>query len=245
MKKIILVVLIVSLIGLGTFVLAKGKPTPPPSTGITGKVIALDAGHGGTEVGAQYPANSGSNALVYEKDVNLAVVYALKAELEKAGASVVLTRTCDETLTLKQRADLATQECKALSGKDCDVFLAIHHNGNTDATHDGTLVIYNNGGNNKSFATSMHNALVSGLSGLTDEGYLSGGYGSTIFGKFTQALTEAYYITNDAEASYYLSGTPTIVCTNSDGSSYSVNMSPRIQQEADAQYAGLVSYFSK
>ena len=47
---------------------------------LQGKLIALDAGHGGSEWGAQYP--SGEKATIYEKDVNLAVVYALKTKLE-------------------------------------------------------------------------------------------------------------------------------------------------------------------
>ena len=46
-----------------------------------GKIIALDAGHGGTECGAQYPANSGCSSQILEKDVNLALVYALKSKL--------------------------------------------------------------------------------------------------------------------------------------------------------------------
>ena len=89
----------------------------------------------------------------------------------------------------------------------------------------------------------MHQALVTGLN-VPDEGLLSGGYGSTIYGQFTQALTEGYYTTNDTEASYYINGTPTVVCQNS-GVDYLVNMSTRTQEEADAQYQGLVNYFSK
>jgi len=230
MKKILLIILAVSLIGLGTVALAKGKPTPPPTSGIAGKVIALDAGHGGTSLGAQYPAGCAddgdtSDCLVYEKDVNLDVAYGLKAKLEANEALVVLTRTGDETLGLKERADIATVGCKALAGRNCDVFLAIHHNGNMDASHDGTLTIYNGKGSNKALAIAQHDALIAGL-GLNDEGYLSGGYGSTIFGNFTQALTEAYYITNTDEANAYLAGT-------------------RTPQEVDAQYNGLVDYFSR
>ena len=242
MKKIILSILVVSLVGFVGIAFA-AKPTNPPSTGISGKIIALDAGHGGTSLGAQYPANSGSNGQIFEKDVNLAVVYALKKKLEDVGAKVVLARKCDENVTLRERADIATKECKSL-GRNCDVFLAIHHNGNTDANHDGTLAIYNGGGNNKTFAKFMHEALVSGLSPIPDEGYLSGGYGSTIYGNFTQALVEAYYITNTAEANANLSGTPTTVCQNS-GVDYQVKIGTRTQEEVDAQYQGLVNYFSK
>src|SRR3989344_1427533 len=85
---------------------------------IHGKIIALDAGHGGTECGAQYPANSGCSAQILEKDVNLAVVYALKEKLALAGAFVVLTREGDETISSrKERVDIAVAECAALDVK--------------------------------------------------------------------------------------------------------------------------------
>ena len=155
-----------------------------------------------------------------------------------------MPRKCDENLTLRQRAEIATQECKTQFGRNCDIFLAIHHNGNYDAGHDGTLVIYNGGGNNKKFAKFMHDALVAGLSPISDEGYLSGGYGSTIYGQFTQALTEAYYITNTDEADANLAGVLTTVCQN-NGIAYQVLVGERTHQEVDAQYQGLVNYFSK
>ena len=247
MKKIITSFIVISLMAGGVAFAAKpdstGKPGGGGSGGITGKVIALDAGHGGDNLGAQYPANSGSNGLIFEKDVNLAVVYALKAKLEAAGATVVLVRTCDESITLRQRADLATAECKAVSGHDCDAFLAVHHNGNIDATHDGTLTIYNNGGQNKAFATALHNALIASLE-LPDEGYLSGGYGSTIYCRFTQALSEGYYITNTDEANANLLQPEVVVCQN-NGLDYSVHMGDRTNQEADALLEGFVNFFSK
>jgi N-acetylmuramoyl-L-alanine amidase len=40
-------------------------------TGVTGKVIALDPGHGGTETGATYTYSGGLTLM--EKDLNLAV----------------------------------------------------------------------------------------------------------------------------------------------------------------------------
>src|SRR3989338_11377102 len=59
-----------------------------------GALIALDAGHGGTETGARNETYQ-----VAEKDVNLAVVFALQGKLRTAGAKVVLTREGDETIS--------------------------------------------------------------------------------------------------------------------------------------------------
>ena len=214
---------------------------------LQGKLIALDAGHGGDEVGAQYPANSGTSATIYEKDVNLAVVYALKQKLEDStvGAKVVLTRKCDETISSrKSRVDMAIEECKSLYGRKCDALVSVHHNGSTDATHDGTMVIYNEK-QDKPLATALHDAL-SAL-GLTDEGYDNGGYGMTVYGHLVSALTEAYYITNTDEANYYLLGisTPISSYDTSSTCSYEVHFGgDRINQEADALYQGLLNYFS-
>ncbi len=207
---------------------------------LQGKLIALDAGHGGDEVGAQYPVNTGSSAQIYEKDVNLAVVYALKQKLEDptVGAKVVLTRKCDETISSrKSRVDKAIEECKSLYDRKCDALVSVHHNGSTDPTYDGTMVIYNEK-QDKPLATALHDALTSAL-GLLDEGYDNGGYGITVYGHLVSALTEAYYITNDWEATQYLSGTSTQVCEDK-----SVLIGGRINQEAVALYQGLFNYFS-
>ncbi|MDO8436351.1 MAG: N-acetylmuramoyl-L-alanine amidase [bacterium] len=206
---------------------------------LAGKLIALDAGHGGDEIGAQYPANSGKDAQIYEKDVNLAVVYALKQKLEDptVGVKVVLTRECDETISSrKSRVDMAIEECKSLYGRKCDVLVSVHHNGSTDPAHDGTMVIYN-----EKQDIPLAKALLEVLAPLTgnNEGLDHGGYGMTVYGHLVSALTEAYYITNDWEATQYLNGTSAQVCD-----SKSVLIGERITQEAGALYQGLLNYFS-
>lgn len=186
-----------------------------------GTLIALDAGHGGTETGA---LNKTYN--VAEKDVNLAVILALKAKLAGAGAIVVLTREGDETITSrKERVQIAMDKCLATTlARKCDVLVSIHHNGSTDPIHDGTLVIYNEK-QDIPLAQALHNALVP-LTGI-DEGYLNGGYGITVYGHFVSALTEAYYITNNQEVEQYV-----------------INQAGQVGREVDAQFAGLATYFT-
>lgn len=195
----------------------------------------MDAGHGGTETGAVNLSTG-----VMEKDVNLAVVYKLKEKLEAngAGAMVVLTRVGDETLdSRKSRVDQAIADCKALAGRTCDALVSVHHNGNSSSSHDGTMVIYNDK-SDKPLAIALHDALFVSL-GLTDEGYDNGGYGITVYGHLVSALTEAYYITNDKEANQYLSGTDTLL-----PSGYTVKMGARVDQEAQASFDGISSYFA-
>lgn len=100
-------------------------------TPLHGATVLLDPGHGGVETGA-----TGPNGLV-ERDLNLAVATRTKADLERQGATVVLTRTADYRVTLDARAALA-QRLKP------PVFISIHHNGGDDGPADkpGTETYY-------------------------------------------------------------------------------------------------------
>ena len=219
------------LVGLGLlcfFPVGAASPSP-----VAGKVIALDAGHGGTETGAINISTG-----VEEKDVNLAVVYALKEKLELEGAQVILTRVGDETLdSRKSRVDQAIADCKALAQRTCDILVSVHHNGNSNPSHDGTMVIYNDK-SDKPLAIALHDALIASM-GLSNEGYDNGGYGITVYGHLVSALTEGYYITNDGEANQYLLGTDTLL-----PSGYTVKMGARVDQEAQASFSGISSYFA-
>lgn len=85
--------------------------------------VVIDPGHGGYEVGAQ---RSG----IYEKDINLDVAKRVQKYLAKQGISVIMTRTGDETLSLKQRT-VVTNRIKP------DVFVSIHANASADALITG------------------------------------------------------------------------------------------------------------
>jgi N-acetylmuramoyl-L-alanine amidase len=76
---------------------------------LTGKVIALDAGHGGADGGAA------SRDGVIEKDLNLAIVLYLRDYLQQAGAVVLLTREGDY--------DLASPETKGYSRRKTEDLL--------------------------------------------------------------------------------------------------------------------------
>lgn len=99
-------------------------------TGMKGKRILLDPGHGGHDSGAVGPTR------LYEKDVVLAIGNYLKQELEKQGAIVTITRNTDVYLTLDQRATLSNTG-------EYDAFISIHANAATNRSAKGTQVFYN------------------------------------------------------------------------------------------------------
>ena len=76
--------------------------------------IVLDPGHGGKDPGA-------ARGKTREKDVVLCVARALRADLEKAGFRVSMTRNTDESLSLEER----TNRANALNA---DLFVSIHAN---------------------------------------------------------------------------------------------------------------------
>lgn len=95
------------------------KRSDIPGKPMTGVVVVLDPGHGGTDIGA--PSVLGASG-PYERDVNLADAQMLKMRLEQLGATVVLTRADnDTTLTLYDRMETAQNILP-------DFFMSMHHN---------------------------------------------------------------------------------------------------------------------
>ena len=98
-----------------------------------GKIVCLDAGHGGKDPGAV-------NGLHAEKDIALNIVLKLRDMLSEAGAKVILTRDDDSYPHLSSRANIANN-----SGSD--VFVSVHLNSanNKAATGYEILIFKKNG----------------------------------------------------------------------------------------------------
>ncbi|MCQ2432816.1 MAG: N-acetylmuramoyl-L-alanine amidase, partial [Clostridia bacterium] len=103
---------------------------------LDGRVIVLDAGHGGEDSGALSP---GSNIGLSEKDCNLNIVLAAEKEFSSLGAEVILLRDEDKTVDIYDRMDKINALCP-------DLVLSIHQNSmpsSTDITHiRGTVGLY-------------------------------------------------------------------------------------------------------
>lgn len=96
------------------------------------KVVLIDPGHGGEEIGAVgYLKNKKK---VLEKDLSLRLSVKIKEELSKY-TSTYLTRSMDRLVGLQERADLADL-VKA------DLFLSVHFNSSTNARSHGFELYY-------------------------------------------------------------------------------------------------------
>ncbi|EGN5705859.1 N-acetylmuramoyl-L-alanine amidase [Campylobacter upsaliensis] len=81
-----------------------------------GKIIVLDAGHGGKDSGAL-----SKNKRLKEKDIVLSTTLKIGNELKKRGFKVYYTRTTDKFINLRDRTKIAND-------RKADLFLSIHAN---------------------------------------------------------------------------------------------------------------------
>ena len=108
---------------------------------LKGKIIYLDAGHGGIDPGAMYRE-------IKESEINLQITNELKKELEKQGATVYQTRIGDYDLSKintknHKRNDLETR-AQLINDSNCDIYISIHLNSDPSPTWNGTQVFYTN-----------------------------------------------------------------------------------------------------
>lgn len=162
-------------------------------SGLAGRTIVVDAGHGGRDPGAI--GHSGS----LEKDVTLSIALQVAQLLGKAGANVVLTRDRDVELTLAERAETAN-----LIG--ADAFVSIH----ADAVGfgriaSGTSTFYHtedgNGpetSTNRRYAETLQAELLKAV-GLPDRGVHERAFHVVLNTKMPSALVEVGFIDNPRE----------------------------------------------
>lgn len=108
--------------------------------GAVGKIILIDAGHGGADAGAS--ANG-----VSEKEINLSVAKKLKEHIEANGGTVVMTREEDcstadgsengswKVADLKKRKSMASET-------GADIFISVHMNKFPQEKYKGAQVFY-------------------------------------------------------------------------------------------------------
>lgn len=116
---------------LGVLLTWVSMPCLSQST-LSGKIICLDPGHGGTAATDNFRQGPSGER---EEWINLRVALLLKEMLEKKGASIVITRTNDSNIPFDDRIKLAI-ESKA------NVFLSIHHNGTADRKVNFPIVYF-------------------------------------------------------------------------------------------------------
>ncbi len=104
--------------------------------------VCVDAGHGGSDVGAVGLDGS------YEKDDNLRLALKVKEALEESGVNVIMTRSDDSDTQLDSRSVIANK-AKA------DLFVSLHRNSTVKAnTTKGIEIWIHSSGSERSYAAA-------------------------------------------------------------------------------------------
>ncbi|WP_072337996.1 MULTISPECIES: N-acetylmuramoyl-L-alanine amidase CwlD [unclassified Paenibacillus] len=170
---------------------------------LSGKIIALDPGHGGPDGGAS------SKDGTVEKDINLAITLQVRDYLQQAGALVIMTREDDRDLAdpstkgyskrktedLLKRAELVTQQ-------KAGMLVSVHLNAIPSAKWSGAQTFfYPNHAGNQTLAALIQDEIKSNLKNTErvakqadKEIYLLKAM------KIPSALVEVGFLSNPAEA---------------------------------------------
>ena len=171
-------------------------PTPEPAPDdtdepdapdtVSGPLVVLDAGHGGSDPGTQAEG-------LDEKDLNLVVERRVAELLTAAGVRVVRTRTTDVYVTLADRAQLAND-------LGADLFVSIHTNASASSSaFHGVETYYLSGEqDSRALAYTLHQSVLA-ATGAHNNGLRTAGYYVLRHTDMAAALVEMGYVTNDAD----------------------------------------------
>lgn len=134
---------------------------PVMAVPVTNKVIILDAGHGTPDEGAE------SSSGTLEAPINLQITLKIQKLLESSGATVILTRSDEnsiyeidaKTIAQKKVSDIHNR-VKIGNNSSADVFVSIHLNKIPESQYSGWQTFYKSGDeNSKKLATCIQNNL--------------------------------------------------------------------------------------
>jgi N-acetylmuramoyl-L-alanine amidase len=153
------------------------------------QLVAIDAGHGGPDVGA---TRNG----IYEKDIALAISKQLGRILQQMGYAVTYTRTEDIDLDLEPRVQIA-ESARA------SAFVSVHVNSlDANASQVNGVETYHapSASLGKNLAELVHQQIIAST-GANDRGVRSARFHVIIKTSMPAILVETGFITNPAEAS--------------------------------------------
>ncbi|WP_438348999.1 N-acetylmuramoyl-L-alanine amidase CwlD [Paenibacillus sp. FA6] len=143
-KKLLLgLCLLIVFVAIATYEIPTKQATKYWSLPLAGKVISLDAGHGGPDGGAV------SRQGVIEKDINLAITLYLRDYLQQSGAIVKMTREGDYDLASpetkgysKRKTEDLKQRVRVIEEEQSDLFISVHMNSIPSNRWRGAQVFY-------------------------------------------------------------------------------------------------------
>lgn len=115
----------------------------------SGSTIVLDAGHGGTDTGAQ-------RGSVQEKELTLSIARATQKVLQSRGMKVIMTRDSDTFISLQDRVNIT-------NSVNPDLFLSVHINAMESTNTIYGIETYYQNAVSQALASSIHESLTADL----------------------------------------------------------------------------------
>lgn len=167
---------------------------------LKGKVIVLDAGHGGKDGGTSVNG-------IYEKDINLAIVLKLRDELNKQGVDVILTRNGDFDLsspnTNRRKKSDFDNRIKLINSSEADLYLSIHVNYLDNGKYYGAQTFYT--GDNEELANVIQTEFKKSLNSPMDVKKISNSIYMYKQLTIPGVLIETGFISNSSERTLLIS----------------------------------------
>jgi N-acetylmuramoyl-L-alanine amidase len=211
--------------------------------------LALDAGHGGTEIGASHTFADGT--VLAEKDLNLRVMLRVRDLLQQGGFQVATTRTRDTQVNTdkKSLSDDLQARVDVANNAGSDIFVSVHFNGISDPNIKGTYVFYDPdrpyADRSKALAEMVDQALAGSLK---TAGYTTIDHGAT---KDTAVLGGDHYylLSPQTDRVPHPSQMPAIIgeglfITNEDDAN-AVRKDAVVEAVARGYFEGIKAYFAK
>lgn len=162
---------------------------------LKGKIICIDPGHGGADVGA---IGRLDKKTVYEKDITLSIAKPLRDILKAAGAKVVMTRETDKDVAAPG-ADAAVElqaRCDIANKAKADVFISLHIDSFSNTAVDGTTAYYApKTGKDLLLAQMLHQSMMDQLA-IPDRGVRSNDFYVNVHSKMPSVLMEMGFLSN-------------------------------------------------
>src|SRR5699024_3350312 len=187
------------------------EPSNHSIDSLAGYNIMLDPGHGGKDPGA-----IGMNG-VQEKDLTLSTANSIAQRLRDAGATVLMTRTSDSSLSLEDRVNMSESYWT-------DAFISIHYNAFPLHTSNGISTHYYSSGADYQLAQNIQNAL-NKHTNLLNRGVQQDDFYVLRENEDVSVLVELGFLTNSNDQTVIL------------GKNYSETVANAIQE-------GLIDYFN-
>ncbi len=173
----------------------KGNGRFRTSGGLDGKIITLDAGHGGSDPGA-----IGSDG-TKEKNITLPIAKMLKEILEDKGAKVYMTRTTDVDVFGPNSSDAEELQARVNVGEkyNSDMFVSLHVNSSVNKNVGGfSTYYYPKTDNDLRLAKNIQNKLAANF-GVDDLGVRQANFYVIKRISMPAVLVEMCFISNEKE----------------------------------------------